>query len=196
MAVAGSRAPLQVTAWAVEPLPDGAVVPALNATNIVRPADVAQAIDQVWQRLGHRPGRIALVVPDGVAKVSLVRFQEVPARATDLEQMVRFQVRKAAPFRVEDSQVAYMPGAVLPEGREFIVVQARRDIILEYEQLCTRAGAVPGLVELATFGVSYRVRGAGRRPDRGLAAHPRPGRRRLAGDLPRRRHGLFPSPRR
>jgi Tfp pilus assembly PilM family ATPase len=161
---AGRGTPVQITGWAVEPLPEGAVVPALNAANIARPADVVRAIDRAWKTIGHRPGRVALVVPDGVGKVSLVRFQEVPAKPSDLDELIKFQVRKAAPFRVEDSQITYIPGAATAEGREFIVVQARRDIVLEYETVCTQAGAVPGVVELATFGVSHCVCASGGAP--------------------------------
>ena len=57
-----------------------------------------------------RPRRVGLVVPDPVAKVSLVRFEQVPARAHDLDQLVRWQVRKAAPFPIEEAQVSYVAG--------------------------------------------------------------------------------------
>ena len=57
-----------------------------------------------------KPRRVGLVVPDPVAKVSLVRFERVPARGQDLAELVRWQVRKAAPFRIEDAQVAFTPG--------------------------------------------------------------------------------------
>ena len=57
-----------------------------------------------------RPRRVALVLPDTVAKVSLMRFEKVPAKAQDLDQLIRWQVRKAAPFQIEDAQVAWVPG--------------------------------------------------------------------------------------
>jgi Tfp pilus assembly PilM family ATPase len=155
VAVSGRGADVKVGAWAVEPLPEGCLVPSLTAPNVGRPAEVGSAVRAVLERMGgHRVKRIALVIPDAVAKVSLVRFKDVPARAADLEELVKFQIRKAAPFRVEDSQVSFAAGDRSPEGQEFVVVQARRDIVAEYEQVCQAAGATAGVVDLATFSLA------------------------------------------
>src|SRR5207253_1250533 len=72
---------LAVAAHAVEALPPGAVTPSLNATNISGPRAVAEALRRVLDRIGARPKRIALAIPDSVAKVSLLRFEKVPDRA-------------------------------------------------------------------------------------------------------------------
>jgi hypothetical protein len=155
VAVSGTgSAGVKVTGWAVEPLPAGAVVPSLTAVNVARPADVSAAIDRAWEQLGERPKRVALIVPDAAARVSLVRFQVVPPKASDLEELIRFQIRKAAPFRVEDSQVSYAPGERSADGQDYVVLQARRDIVTQYEQVCVETGATPGIVELTTFGLS------------------------------------------
>jgi Tfp pilus assembly PilM family ATPase len=147
-----------VTAHAVEPLPAGTVVPALTSANIHDPALVAEAVRRALGRLGGHPRRVALVVPDSATKVSLVRLEKPPVRADDLEQLIRFHVRKAAPFRIEDAQVAFSPAARLGEGgREYVVAVARRDIVQEYERACEAAGAHPGLVDLATFSLINAV---------------------------------------
>ena len=141
-----------VAAHAVEPLVDGALVPSLTTHNAHNRAAVVAALGRVLERTG-RPRRIGVVVPDLVAKVSLVRFEQVPARAADLDQLVRWQVRKTAPFAIEDAQVSYVPGQRAPDGQEFIVSLARRDVVQEYESLCVEAGAHAGIVDLATFNV-------------------------------------------
>jgi len=128
-----------ITAHAVEPLPPGAVTPALNGPNVQNPAVVAEAMKRAFGRLGSRPRRVALVVPDSVAKVSLVRLEKVPPRAEDLGQLIRFHVRKAAPFRIEDAQVTYSAGAAGPDGREFVVAVARTDLVREYEAAWKKA---------------------------------------------------------
>ncbi len=157
---------LRVAAHAVEPLPEGAVVPSLNAPNITAPAQVTSAISRAFSKLGSRPRRIGLVIPDPAVKVSLVRFASVPSNAADFDEMVRFQVRKAAPFKPEDSVVSYREGALSDGGREFVVVQARRDIVQEYEDACARAGATAGLVDLASFNVLNAVIAATPKPSR------------------------------
>lgn len=145
-----------VAAHTAEPLPDGVLVPSLTTTNTRDRATLSTALNRVLERMG-RPRRIGLVIPDVVAKVSLVRFEKLPARAQDLDQLVRWQVRKSAPFPVDDAQVSYVPGVQSADGHELVVSLARRDIIAEYEGLCADAGAHAGLVDLATFDVINAV---------------------------------------
>src|SRR5215831_791237 len=141
-----------VQVHASEALPAGALVPSLTAANIINRQVLATALERVLEQVG-RPRRIGLVVPDLVAKVSLVRFEHVPTRSADLDQLVRWQVRKTAPFPIEEAQVSYVPGAKSADGREFIVSLARRAIVEDYESLCAAAGAHAGIVDLATFNV-------------------------------------------
>ena len=156
---------LSVTAHAMESLPAGVVVPALNSTNISEPKPLAAALQRVFERMEIRPKRVALAVPDTVAKVSILKFEKVPDRAHDLDELVRWQVRKAAPFRVEDAQLTYMPGLKAADGStEFVVVMARKDIIREYETVCEEAGAQAGIVDLATFNVINAVLAAPQAP--------------------------------
>jgi type IV pilus assembly protein PilM len=141
-----------VEAYAVEPLAATVAVPALNAPNIHDEAALVAVLQGVLQKVGHRTRRVALVLPDSVAKVSLIRFEKVPAKQQDLEQLIRWQVRKAAPFRIEDAQVSWQPALALPGGgREYLVTVARRDIVLGYERACEAAGVHAGLVDISSF---------------------------------------------
>ena len=145
-----------VSAYAVEPLPEGAVVPSLTAQNIRDRALVSAAVAKALDAVG-RPKRVGLVIPDPVAKVSLVRFEQVPPRAQDLAQLIRWQVRKAAPFPIESAQVSFSEAGAVAGGREFLVTVARRDLVEEYEDLITAGGAQPGIVDLSTFNVVNAV---------------------------------------
>jgi type IV pilus assembly protein PilM len=145
-----------IAAHGLELLPPGAVSPSLTAVNVHDRASVMTAINRVLEKIG-RPRRIALVVPDAVAKVSLIRFETVPARSADLDQLVRWQVRKTAPFPIEEAQVSYVRGLQMADGHDFVVALARRSVIEEYEGLCAEAGAHAGVVDLATFNVINAV---------------------------------------
>jgi Tfp pilus assembly PilM family ATPase len=145
-----------ITAHATELLPDHALVPGLNALNVRDSGAVSAALGQVLERIG-RPKRIGLIVADPVAKVSLVKLQQVPARSQDLEQVIRWQVRKSAPFAIDEAQVGFETGLLSSDGQEFIVTVARRDVIAEYEALCARAGTHAGIVDLSTFNVVNAV---------------------------------------
>ena len=149
-----------VVAHAYEELPSGAVAPALATLNMPDVPIVSRAIETVISQLGSRPSRVALVVPDIVAKVSLLKLDKVPARAADLEEVVRWQVRKSAPFPIEQAVLSVTPGASQPEGgQELVVSVARADVIQQYEQACALAGCHAGLVDLATFSVINGVLG-------------------------------------
>lgn len=135
-------------------LPPGAVTPAVASANLPDRDAVAEAVGNVLARLPRRPARVGLVIPDAAAKVSLVRFSTPPRRTADLARLIRWQLRGAVPFKPDDAQVAYAAGAPLADGgREYVVVAARRDIVLEYERPCVAAGVRPGLVGLAAFGL-------------------------------------------
>ena len=145
-----------VAAHAVEGLPDGALVSSLTALNVLDREAVTGAVGRVLEQLG-RPRRIALVVPDPVAKVSLIRLERVPGRADDLAEIVRWQVRKAAPFPIDEAQVSFVAGQRTAEGQEFVVCLARREIIEQYEGIVAAEGAHAGVVDLATFNVVNAV---------------------------------------
>ena len=152
-----------VRAHAIVPLADGALVPSLTAPNIRDRAAVLAGLKRVLSETGN-PRRIGLVIPDPVAKVSLVKFQQVPAKAQDLDQLIRWQVRKAAPFAIEEAQVSFVPGAHAADGQEFIVSLAKRDVIAEYEAVCAEAGAHAGLIDVSTFNVINAVLGGAGAP--------------------------------
>jgi Tfp pilus assembly PilM family ATPase len=137
-----------------EPLPPGAVLPSLAAPNVVDGAALTRSISQALTRLGGRVSRAALVIPDTAGKVSLIRFENVPADSADLAELVRWQVRKSAPFPIEQAVVSFSRGIQAADGsQEYIVTTARADTVAEYEQACARAGVHAGLVDIATFSI-------------------------------------------
>lgn len=140
-----------VTGYASEPLPAGVVTPSLNGANVHDGAALTAALKAALDRLSPRPRRAALIIPDTAAKVSLVRFDKIPPKAQDLEQLIRWQVRKAAPFRIEDAQVSWDEAAEVPGGgREYFVVLARRDLIHGYEKACEAAGVHAGTIDIVS----------------------------------------------
>ena len=140
-----------VQGFAAASLPAGAVVPSLTSPNIADRGAVLAALRSACDRLGQRPRRAALIVPDLAARVSLVRFDQVPARRDDLDQLIRWQVKKSSPFPADDACVTYSPGARSAGGAEFLVVSARRETIRDYETVCDDAGIYAGLVDISTL---------------------------------------------
>jgi len=130
------------------------VAPGLLAPNISDVPAVSQAIGRVLTALGGRPSRVGLVIPDTVSKVSLVKLEKVPARSSDLQEIVRWQMKKTSPFPLDQATISIAPGAKAADGgAEFVVTLVRTDVVQQYEQACAMAGVHAGLVDLSTFGV-------------------------------------------
>ena len=144
-----------IAAHATEPIAQGLVTPGLSTLNVSDVPELSSAVTRTLAQLGGgKPSRVSLVVPDTVAKVSLLKLDKVPAKSADLQEIVRWQIRKSAPFPIEQAVVSICPGARGADGgREFVVTLARADVIHQYEQACLMAGAHAGLVDLSTFGV-------------------------------------------
>ena len=158
VALASGGASRTITGHSSEPLPAGVVTPALNAINIHDPAALGGAIRVALDRLTPRPKRAALILPDTIGKVSLLRFEKIPAKAQELEQLVRWQMRKAVPFRIEEAQVSWVEGAAVEGGgREYLVLAARREIVESYEGACDAAGVYAGIVDIASFNLVNAV---------------------------------------
>jgi type IV pilus assembly protein PilM len=175
IAVLGSRgSEATVQAYGAADLPPGAVVPALVGRNIVDRASVLQALRTACERAGHRPRRAALVIPDVAARVSIVRFDQVPARRDDLDQLVRWQVKKSLPFSLDEASITHSAGARADSGQEFVVVAARRDVVAEYESVCDEAGIHAGLVDVATLCVANLYLAGGAPSGDWLIVHLRP----------------------
>ena len=77
------------------------------------------------------------MIPDLAAKVSLVRFETLPARREDLDQLVRWQIKKASPFPIEEALVTSTPARAARMGApNSSSSTARRDVVAEYEAVC------------------------------------------------------------
>ena len=164
LAMRGSEA--VITAHASEQLPPGAVVPGLLTLNMPDVPVVAETLRRTLAQLGgSKPARVALVLPDTVAKVSLLRLDKVPAKAGDLQEIVKWQVRKTSPFPMDQAVVSVSPGALSADGiGEFVVTIARREVVHQYEQACAMAGVHAGLVDLSTFSVINAILGGASAP--------------------------------
>ena len=144
-----------IISHASEPIAEGLVMPGLAELNISDVPALSQTIARTLAQLGgSAPSRVSLVVPDTAAKVSLLKLDKVPEKAADLQEIVRWQMRKTAPFPMEQAVLSISPGARGADGgSEFVVAVSRADVIHQYEQACMMAGAHAGLVDLSTFSV-------------------------------------------
>ncbi len=95
-------------------------------------------------------GKVALVLPDPVARVALLRAEELAAeRGADTDEILRFRLRKSVPFEIRDAVVR---STLLPQasGEPMALAGAVYRPVLEgYEHALAGLGLEAGLVELA-----------------------------------------------
>jgi Tfp pilus assembly PilM family ATPase len=149
---------LTIAHEAVAPLPEGAITPALSGDNLPDPAAVADAIRAALERAGlGSVRRAALIVPDSIARVALVPFDQVPARRRELDELLRWQLRRTMPFSIDEAVVTHFPASAAGEGAVIAAVVARRDVVAQYEAVLSSVGIHAGLVDLASFNVMNAV---------------------------------------
>jgi hypothetical protein len=114
------------------PLGAGALAPSPFTPNVVRPAEVAEALRELARRLKIGPAPVCLLLPDGIARLALL---DVPADVT-AQQYARFRIVPGLPYPADEAVVDVLP---LGPGRA-VVAAVRRSVIEGYEAVAEQAG--------------------------------------------------------
>jgi len=137
------------------------VTPAPVGANIANPKLVADALRRAVQQAGLGSARrAALIVPDGIARVSLLRFEQVPAKPAELDQLIHWQLKKSTPFPLDEAKVEHVVANVQDGVSTYAATVVRRDVLAQYEAVAADAGIHTGIVDIASFNVMNAVIGA------------------------------------
>ena len=131
---------------AFAPLAAGAVVPGISETNLRTPENVTAALRTALDQVSPRSRSLTLVIPDTAARVFVLDFDSLPAKAADVLPVLRFRLRKVVPFEVEHAAMSYQ---VLSHEKNAVKVLATilpASILAEYEGAVRAAGYEPGAV--------------------------------------------------
>ena len=112
--------------------------------------ELTQRFRELFEASGTRPNRVSLVLPDNVAKISLLTLPERPATNRQLDELVRARMRRSVPFRLDEAALSYqlLPG----EGRQIslLVLLARRAVVERLEHALAPLGVRAGLIDIST----------------------------------------------
>lgn len=141
---------LSLAAAAALDLPEGAVRLSMTQPNVADAAAFRETLRAALERAGAlHVGRVALVLPDPVARLALLPASEVAAkRRKQSEELIRFRLRKALPFDVRDARVAFAGGGTRAAD-SVLVAAIYRPVLEGYEEACRAVGLHPGVVELS-----------------------------------------------
>ena len=143
-------APGQPPVYAFSALSEGAIIPGIGEPNIRKPEAVAEAIRSALDQVSPRTRNVTLVLPDTAARVFVLDFDSLPAKAAEAVPVLRFRLRKMVPFDVEHAALSYQllvheklqgHGAV-----KVLVTLMPGPILAEYESVVRAAGYEPGAV--------------------------------------------------
>jgi type IV pilus assembly protein PilM len=137
--------------YAVEPLEAGALMPSPVETNVTQPEGVRHALQRVVSRVGDISGQVALLLPDPVVRVFILQFENLPRRAQDALQLLRWRLKKSVPFDVEETVVSWSRQTARHGALEVVTAVARQSIVREYESLAEGFQAQPSVVLSSTL---------------------------------------------
>lgn len=130
-------------------LPEGALSLSMSQPNLAQPEAFRAALRSLIEKAGLAGGGlVGLVLPDAVARVALLPAADVKARGrAEMEELLRFRLRKAVPFDTREAEVACLPPQA--PGGMLLAAAVARPVLAGYEEACRELGCHPGVVELA-----------------------------------------------
>jgi type IV pilus assembly protein PilM len=121
------------------------------AANATARAERLSAVKQALDAVSQRGREVTLIVPDSAARVLLIDFDELPAKAAEALPVVRFRLKKLLPFDADDAAVSYQVMAQTRSMTQVLAVAMPREILADYESLVRDAGYEPGAVLPSTL---------------------------------------------
>lgn len=153
-------------AAAVE-LPEGVLKISISEPNVVGAEAFRHALRSVVEKAGILgAGRVALVLPDPVARVALLPAADIRGRGAEAEEMIRFRLRKAVPFEIRNARLASVPVHLAGREPQILVGAILGTVLEEYEGACRALGLEPGVVQLAGLAILDAVEETRRPADR------------------------------
>ncbi|HET7294956.1 MAG TPA: hypothetical protein VFM88_21230 [Vicinamibacteria bacterium] len=136
-------------------LAEGALRLSAIESNVADEAALRATLRSACERAGVPGGTpVALVLPDPVARITLLPASEVRARGeAEAQDLIRFRLKKTLPFDAREARVA-----LRREGESVLVVAAAPAVLDPYENACLACGLTPGIVELAGLALLDAVR--------------------------------------
>ncbi|HEY6308450.1 MAG TPA: hypothetical protein VI488_18555 [Candidatus Angelobacter sp.] len=124
-------------------LREGAITPGLSAPNVHDGEALRTAISGALEAVTAKSRDVIAILPDSAIRVLLLDFETLPAKAAEIEPVIRFRLKKSLPFDVEQAAVSYDVrrdnGAV-----RVVTAVSPRSVIEEYEGAFRDVGYSPG----------------------------------------------------
>jgi type IV pilus assembly protein PilM len=140
------------------PLPSGVIEISMLEPNLKEPEGLAGFLRQLLDQAGVRGRRIALTLPDTLARISVEDLPEAAGAKGDAADLLRFRLKKTLPFGADKARVAFqsLPGS----SHSYFTGVMHEEVVSQYEALLEGMGFHVGVVETSTLSVLNLLRGA------------------------------------
>jgi hypothetical protein len=90
---------------------------------------------------------MVLVLPDLCVRATLIALDVIPARASELETLLRWRLEREAFFPMTGTRLTWQ----VLDPRTVLTVAIRETVIQQYEAVCEAVGLFPVEIDTATF---------------------------------------------
>lgn len=116
---------------------------------------LAEAVWTCMDSLGVRtPARISIGLPDGLFRIQILDFDEMPSRRTEQEQLIRWRIEKQSAFDISDALLRFQVMRRLEKGFTVIACAVKRALIEQCETVVRSLGAEPWEIAPSSFHTS------------------------------------------
>lgn len=136
----------QQPVMAFAPIAPGALQPGLASPNLLDKDAIVAALRKSLDEVAAREKTLTLIMPDAAVRVLLLDFDSLPQKPQDALPIVRFRLRKLAPFDVETAAVSYQIMRHDREQTRALVTVMPGATRSEYEEAVRAAGYEPGVL--------------------------------------------------
>ncbi len=136
------------------PLPAGVVDFSLLEPNLLDPEGTGRFLKQRLDEAGVSGGPLALTLPDSLARISIQELAAPAGSHRDLEELIRFRLRKTLPFEAEKARIRFER----VEGAKFLVGILHDEVVAQYEEFLEELGFQVGVVETSTVSLLNLLR--------------------------------------
>ncbi len=143
--LSAKRGKAELDLCVTSPLPPGCLKFDMLEPNITDGDTFAQVIESVLLRSGAAGSkRIALTLPDYLARVSVVELTQAPRSSAETIDVLKFRLKKTLPFDVDQARLAYqrLAGAT----PRYLTGVMHEPVVSQYEDFFTDLGFHVGLV--------------------------------------------------
>jgi len=141
-------------------LPVETFLPGALGGTLQESSGLRRALDQVLSEVGGPIDEGSLVVPDSWARISFTETGDLPRSDRARDELLRWKLRRAVPYRVEDLRVRYLEVPALAgqeEPRRVLVVFLLDALFRQIEGVFAAAGVRLGNVSNETLSLPHSI---------------------------------------